>query len=237
MVKRLVESLLILPEVKQILLTLNVPESLDLPIDQRIQLICNSEIKGFGANHNSAFRLCSQEFFCPLNPDISLVTSPFPMLLETLNETGAAIIAPRVISPVGKEEDSVRRFPTIRSLSSKFFGGVDGRYDLDREGGVLFPEWVAGMFMLFRREAFSSLRGFDEGFFLYYEDVDICVRAWKTDFCVAVCLGAEVIHDARRDSHRSLRHLLWHFTSLLRYFGKHWGRLPKVSQKLSGKSI
>ena len=90
------------------------------------------------------------------------------------------------------------------------------------------PEWVAGMFMLFRSQDFARLGGFDEAFFLYYEDVDICVRAWKQGMKIVACPQVSVVHDARRDSHRSARHIRWHLASMVRYFFKHWGRLPHV---------
>jgi GT2 family glycosyltransferase len=59
-------------------------------------------------------------------------------------------------------------------------------------------DWVAGMFLLIRTEAFRALGGFDEGFHLYYEDVDFCARAWKAGWKVQVHPEVSVIHDAQR---------------------------------------
>ncbi len=228
MVERLVESLLGFPEVAQILVTRNISESSALVSSLRVTVIENNFPKGFGANHNAAFAHCLQPFFCPLNPDIELPGNPFPELLLTMSQTGASLVAPLVLSPDGKIEDNLRYFPTFASLAWKIFGGADGRY-LWRPGQANFqPEWVAGMFMLFRSSDFTRLGGFDERFFLYYEDVDICVRAWKQGMKITACLQVSVVHDARRDSHRSYRHLSWHLTSMARYFLKHWGRLPRV---------
>ena len=84
--------------------------------------------------------------------------------------------------------------------------------------------------MLFRSEAFAELKGFDEKFFLYYEDVDVCIRAWNRGLRVLACPRVSVIHDARRDSRRSLRHLRWHVASMRRFFWKHWARLPKLPE-------
>ena len=83
--------------------------------------------------------------------------------------------------------------------------------------------------MLFRSEDFARLKGFDERFFLYYEDVDICIRVWQLSLRVAACPRVSVVHHARRDSRRSLRHLRWHLESMGRYFLKHWGRLPRCN--------
>ncbi len=230
MVVRLVSSLLEYPEVAQIIVTRNIPEILELPADARITLIDNASPKGFGANHNAAFKHCCQPYFCPLNPDIELIADPFPQMLGLLErDESVALAAPAVLSPSGALEDSVRYFPTIASLVRKLLSGADGRYSVTLGQPPFSPEWVAGMFMLFRSQNYSRLGGFDERFFLYYEDVDICVRAWKAGMGVVVCPSVTVVHDARRDSHRSFRHLRWHLTSMARYFLKHWGRLSRVS--------
>jgi GT2 family glycosyltransferase len=163
-----------------------------------------------------------------LNPDIELNQDPFQILLKAINAASAAVVAPLIKAPDGRVEDSMRCFPTLRSLVAKALGGPDGRYAVTDGEKDFCPEWVGGMFMLFRSRDYARLQGFDERFFLYYEDVDICVRAWKQGMKVLACPRVSVVHDARRDSRRSLRHLRWHLTSMTRYFWKHWGRLPKV---------
>lgn len=229
MVESLVESLLMCPEVSQIIVTRNIPESLAFVGGDRVMLIDNTIPKGFGANHNAAFRHCSAPYFCPLNPDIALQGNPFGRLLSEIEATGASLAAPLVISPAGCIEDSMRLFPSFFSLMRKILGGADGRYPLAVGQASFHPEWVAGMFMLFRSQDFARLGGFDEDFFLYYEDVDICVRTWKQGMKITACPQVSVVHDARRDSHRSSRHLSWHLASMARYFLKHWGRLPHVA--------
>ena len=228
MVGTMITELLSYPEIAQIILTRNIPEAQLVPDDLRVQVIDNATPKGFGANHNAAFAHCQQPLFCPLNPDIEFVKNPFAALVDALSGSGAALAAPLVKCPDGKIEDSIRRFPTLRSLFSKLLGGPDGRYVVHEEQGDFFPEWVAGMFMLFRSEDFRDLGGFDERFFLYYEDVDICARAWQSGRKVVACPRASAIHDARRDSHRRLRHLRWHLASVARFLWKHRGKLPKV---------
>ncbi len=229
MVERLVRSLLKLPQVIQIIVTRNVPETLALPASSIITEIDNVQPRGFGANHNTAFERSRQAYFCPLNPDIELGENPFPLLLTACGETGAALVAPLVLAPDGSLEDSARRFPRFSSLALKLVGGDDGRYQITPGQACFSPAWVAGMFMLFDSAEFARLKGFDEHFFLYYEDVDICVRIWRAGMKITLCPQVCVVHDARRDSHHSIRHLRWHLASMARYFMKHWGRLPEVS--------
>ncbi len=227
LVQALVPALLACPEVAQILVTRNLPEPLELPPDGRITLIDNPEPRGFGCNHNQAFRQCTQLLFCPLNPDIQLQGNPFPLLMAGLEQAGAVLAAPLVLNPRGQAEDSMRHFPTPFSLLRKAMGGDDGRYHCSPAQALVYPDWVAGMCMLFRSEAYARLGGFDEAYFLYYEDVDICARIRRQGLELVGVTGAVVIHDARRDSHRQWRYLRWHLASLARYLCRHWGRLPR----------
>jgi GT2 family glycosyltransferase len=77
------------------------------------------------------------------------------------------------------------------------------------------------MFMLFRAETLRSMGGFDERYFLYYEDVDLCARLREAGYEVAVCTEASAIHAARRESRRNLRFAKWHLRSALRFFTSH----------------
>jgi GT2 family glycosyltransferase len=228
MVSHLVDALLNCPEVTQILVTKNVPENLSLQSNERVTIIENATPKGFGANHNAAFAYATQPFFCPLNPDIELSGNPFPKLVASMNQVQAALMAPMVKAPNGAIEDSVRKFPTLTGLLTKLAGVSDGRHAFTEDGGPFFPDWVAGMFILFRRPAYVRLEGFDERYFLYYEDVDICVRAWQSGLKVACNPEVAVIHTAQRDSHRRFRHMCWHLASMGRYFRKYWLRLPQT---------
>lgn len=229
MVERLVKSLLeFCPEVSEIIVTRNIPESLALVENDTIALIDNRSPKGFGANHNAAFQTTRQPYFCPLNPDIELLDNPFSELISAMSLSGSGLVAPLVRTPSGQIDDSLRRFPTVLSLARKAFGGNDGRYTVSIDQAEFYPEWIAGMFMLFESSSFARLGGFDERFFLYYEDVDICIRAWKQGMKISACPRVSVIHHAQRDSRRSLMHFRRHLASMSLYFWKHWGRHPPV---------
>jgi hypothetical protein len=76
------------------------------------------------------------------------------------------------------------------------------------------------MFMLFRSEIFGAAGGFDERYFLYCEDADICLSLLKRGLRVALVPEVSVTHDARRRSHRDPRYLVWHLASMLRFFGR-----------------
>ena len=85
-----------------------------------------------------------------------------------------------------------------------------------RRGQPFF--WLAGMLLVIDRAAYRQIGGFDERYFLYCEDCDLCARLYAADFALEVDRTVHVVHDAQRDSHRSFRHLRWHLGSLAKYW-------------------
>ena len=79
-------------------------------------------------------------------------------------------------------------------------------------------DWVSGAFMAFKSSVFQSLGGFDECYFMYCEDVDICLRAQLAGYQLAKA-DIAVIHHTRRSTLKSRQHLKWHLRSLLRLWG------------------
>lgn len=210
------------PEVGKVVVTRNIPEpALETERSELLTIIDNPHPKGFGTNHNSAFQQINTEYFAVLNPDIRLVSNPFPALLNDFECFDAALCAPAVVNPSGVLEDSARQFPSLFNLASKIFGRYDGRVHYAIGELPRSSPWVAGMFMLFSSADYESLQGFDESFYLYYEDVDICARLWKSGRKVMLCPEVYVIHDARRASRRNIRYMRLHATSMARYLIKH----------------
>ena len=236
LVKDVLHDLAGFPEISSVVLTLNIPEEIPVfpsEIQSKLILISNDKPKGFGANHNAAFELSTTPYYCVLNPDVRMRTNPFNDLVSAMVENHAAMAAPLVMNSNGAIEDSIRKFPTPARLFAKAIFKVKSVYSISDKEMLLFPDWVAGMFMLFESKAFANLHGFDESFFLYYEDVDICARMRKQGMRLAVCPNVAVVHDAQRASHRNTKYLYWHICSMILFFIKHLGRLPSPN-KVSG---
>lgn len=205
--------------IKEVILTFNIEENFDLNkfnYSFPVRIVSNKSPLGFGANHNAAFKLAKGDFFCVLNPDIRLTTNPFPTLLELAHKTDVGVVAPRVLNNFGQREDSERRFPTPLELMKKVAGGKSAVWS--DANPVSSPDWIAGMFMLFPRSVFAELGGFDERYFLYYEDVDLCARLALAGYKRLVCSDVTVVHDARRSSHGNLRYASMHLKSIFRFF-------------------
>ena len=188
--------------------------------------IHNKKPKGFGANHNQAFQFCDSDFFCVMNPDIDLKCEPFKALTACFNDSLVCIVSPLIKNPNGNIEDSARYFPTPWGIFKKVFFNYRGVYPINKNVDITYPDWIGGMFLLFESKKYKALSGFDEKYHLYYEDVDICLRAWKSKYKVLLYSDINVIHDARRSSHKNLIYLKWHLASLMLFFIKHIGRFP-----------
>jgi N-acetylglucosaminyl-diphospho-decaprenol L-rhamnosyltransferase len=204
----------------EVLLTLNKEESLPFKLEDfpfPIVVIRNATPLGFAANHDQAFTHAKGRYFCVINPDIRLDDDPFQTLIACLQDTSVAVVGPIVLSAAGAVEDSARRFPSPFKIICKALGKCKGS-DYVITDATIFPDWVGGMFMLFRYETFELLGGFSQKYFLYYEDVDLCARIKLHGYKVALCPGAKVVHEARRDSHREMKFFKWHLASMLRFF-------------------
>ena len=180
-----------------------------------IVVIRNPSPRGFARNHNHAFSLCRTEWFVVLNPDVRLPNDPFMTLLAAAcSDSSIAAVAPVVVNVAGTVEDSVRRnLSPLSVLARSAFSAA--RVSVAPTAYDEFV-WFGGMFLMFRSDAFAAVGGFDERFFLYCEDYDICARLYLAGYRLHFEPQSMIVHDARRDSHRSLKHLSWHTRSLLR---------------------
>jgi len=204
--------------VAKLLLTINIPES-DAPLAGletafSVERIDNAAPKGFGANHNQAFARCATPWFLVLNPDIRFDRDVLaPLVAQAQPESG--LLTPRILEPGKDAPEQHRALITPREILVR------------RRPGYLrpaVPHWIPGLFMLFRSEAYRQVGGFDERFFMYGEDFDICARTQLAGWKLQVAEDLQALHDARRASRTSRRHLYWHVSSLLKVWtsGAFW---------------
>lgn len=199
----------------EILVTINIPEDESFLLGYKnlpITVIRNKTPKGFGENHNQAFFQSSGNFFAVLNPDIRLDNFEVKLLLDLLVDPRIGVISPAVFSSDGVLQDSARKFPTLWSLILRRFGMA--KRDYIYETKPFEVEWVAGMFMVFRRLSFKLVGGFDSKYFMYMEDADICRRLSQQGLKVVLVPSVKVIHDAQRASRRNFQHFIWHCRSV-----------------------
>ena len=203
--------------------------------------------RGFGQAQNYGFSLLPEaEFHAVLNPDVRFEPEAIEQLLDALHrDQECVMVAPALFHATGERQRLCKRYPSIRALFARRFMSrsfadwfnlnVDADYfemsDYDYDQ-PMEPEFVSGAAMLFRRSAFTQLKGFDERFFLYFEDCDITLRAREIGR-VRYVPEARMTHDWARGSHRS-KYLTWiTIVSLVKLFNKHgwcW-RDPRLAEK------
>jgi len=227
----------------EVVVTINVQEKIPFKEDDfnfKIRVIQNEHPKGFGANHNAAFRLRASHFFCVLNPDVRLTQDPFPLLKDTASNKKTGVVAPLIENEENGIEDSARRLPTPFRLFKRFWSGKKGaKFDYKIGNTLIFPDWIAGIFMLFPSQVFAEMNGFDDRYSLYFEDVDLCCRLRLAGYKIFLDPRVSVVHNARRDSHKNRHYLRRHILSAVRFFSSRifWSSwLVQFREKIKKKS-
>lgn len=221
------------PQVDELVVVANVPGSVGA-LPAGATLIANERPLGFGANVNRGVAATTAELVCSVNPD----ALPQPGAIATLREqfereARAGVAGPAMLYPDGTLQPSRRRFPTVagtlvrRTPLRLLFDPYKlqrRHYHLDeRPTEPVEADWMLGGFLMLRRAMLDELGGFDEGFFLYGEDIDLCYRAWLAGWSVWYVPSATVVHEHQAVTDHKLltRRTLWHWRGILRFVRKH----------------
>lgn len=200
---------------------------------------------GFGRNMNLGMSVSRGRFVMISNPDVRLLEGCAQELMSFMERTpDAGIAAPQLLNADGTLQASCRRFHTWGSLIlrrgpwARWFAnsGPVRRFmmaDWDHSSPADI-DWAIGACLIVRREALEQVGGFDERFFLYFEDVDWCLRMHKAGWRVCYVPQARAVHFYRQESAKSLMGpaAMHHLASLIKFVLKHRGRLglPKAGQ-------
>jgi GT2 family glycosyltransferase len=198
--------------------------------------------RGFAGGCNTGWHAGTAPYVLFVNPDSTIDADSIRRLVQVLEAEGdAAVAAPRIIDAHGVLECSQRRFPRLRSTyaNALFLNQIfrRGRWaselvreprSYERPGS---PEWVSGACMLVRRSTLETVGGWDEGFFMYCEDKDLCRRIRDTGGDIRFEPTAVVVHAGGCSAPRgSLLPVL--AASRIRYARKHRGRVAAVLEQL-----
>lgn len=227
MVFSLLGQLAACPDVREVLLTLNVPEPVlagevteaEWPFVLRV--LENNEPQGFAANHNHAFQFSSDAYFAVLNPDVSWKQDPFPGMLFALSMSEATgfVYPLQSDSPEHVPVDKARVTPTPINLVRRHLMGGYSECD-----SVNPRTWVNASCLLFKREVFAEVGGFDARYRMYCEDVDMGMKLRYAGYSLHCVQTSCVIHPGKYASRKNLKHLYWHITSLIRLWWTWWNR-------------
>jgi GT2 family glycosyltransferase len=189
---------------------------------------------GFGLGHNLIIKKIKNvsNFHLILNPDVSFKVSVIPNLISELEkDKDVSMIAPKVLFPNKQHQYSCRRYPLISELLARRFTFLNylfksvtdkGEYRDKDLSNSFFAEYIAGCFHLYNTEDFVRLKGFDERYFLYMEDVDICRKIDGSGKKKLYFPNEEILHVLKQGSSKDLKLFLRHTSSVIKYFLK-WG--------------
>lgn len=182
-------------------------------------MIRNKKQLGFAQNHNHAFKLATGKYFAILNPDLIFEAPIFDSLLNTLEKHQVDLITPKIVDEKGFLQDSFRDLPTpLKLIQRRLLGEkIEESFQVG-VNGLIYPDWIAGMFWLMNSNTFRRLGGMDEKYRLYFEDVDFCTRARLNGMKILVDSKIQIRHNAQRASRKSLYYLFLHSMSAIRFF-------------------
>jgi N-acetylglucosaminyl-diphospho-decaprenol L-rhamnosyltransferase len=179
------------------------PEAL-VTADHEVKLVQTGTNRGYGAAANRGIVVSGSDFVLVSNSDVAVHTGALSSLVEVLGQDSTlAIAGPRILEADGTHYPSARRFPSLVDAAGHALLGdlapanrFTRRYrmgDLDTDK-VAEVDWVSGACFLARRRALEELGGFDETYFMYAEDADLCWRARRAGWGVAYVPDAVVTH-------------------------------------------
>ena len=212
-----------------------------------IEIVDPGENFGYGSAVNRGVAATSSEFVLVCNPDLEVPVGVVEALAGVLvADSEVAVVGPLIRTPSGERYPSARQFPSMVDAAGHALLGIfspDNRFtrryqrsELDSVGDeLLHVDWVSGACFLVRRDAYEQVGGFDESFFMYLEDVDLCWRLGRAGWRVAYAPAASVVHlQGRSTDLHPYRMILEHHRSLLRFAlrsSEGWSRalLPLVT--------
>lgn len=195
----------------------------------QIKIIETGENIGFGAGHNTVLPMLRSDYHVVINPDIMIhenVISEMAEYMDKHEEIG--ILAPKILSIDGSPQILGKRNPKLKYLFASRFRDEDNPGKLVREYAMMDKENctepyeienASGCFMMFRTDLFCKIGGFDERYFMYFEDADITRTVRETHKAV-FHPGIPVYHIWERASKKNYRLLLIHIQSMFSYFFK-----------------
>jgi GT2 family glycosyltransferase len=209
----------------------------------RMRLVRSPVNLGFAAGNNCGFARARGRHVVLLNPDAFLGAGALARALAHMDRSPQVGIAGgRLQDPAGRLQPSGRLFPSLvnevlvtsglaaRFPRSRLFGRFDRTWA--DPGQAARVDWVPGAFTIIRGEALRATGGFDERFFLYYEEVDLCRRMAKAGYEVWYWPDIDVTHIGGASS-KTVKSLelstagsqltLWQLRSALLYYRKHHG--------------
>ncbi|MEK7605391.1 MAG: glycosyltransferase family 2 protein [Patescibacteria group bacterium] len=161
----------------------------------KVKLIENNRNAGFAGGCNVGAKHAKGDYLLFLNNDAKLSDNPLTAMIEAFStHPDAGIVGGLLVNHNGSLQRSFGAFYTVINVAYLLFAGESGELKRFQSKGVNATDWVSGGFMLIRRDVFEKVKGFNESYFMYIEDMDLCYRVKKAGFAVYNTPHARVEH-------------------------------------------
>ena len=196
------------------------------PAKPALKTIQSDTNLGFGKAVNLAARSSARRYLLFANSDCRLTSNALPVMVAYMQQNHAcAACSPRLIQKDGRVHSSIRRFPDYGNIrhSRGSILRTDSNYTLVADTSRSEVEAMSATFMMVRRDLFEQLGGFDERFFMYVEDTDLCKRFHDVGKQVIYLGDVSVVHHWGASTRlHPWRMKLEHHLSIRKYFLKHY---------------
>jgi GT2 family glycosyltransferase len=201
-------------------------------VDEDIEYISIFENIGFGSAHNKIISKIENKskYHLILNPDVIFDEEVIVKLIKELHEKdNLAMIAPRVLFPNKTHQYSCRRYPSISELLARRFTIIKpifqktinkGQYKDKNLNTPFIADYLTGCFHLYKTKYFIKVGGFDERYFMYMEDIDICKKIDAIGKQKLYYPYVEIIHILKQGSAKKTKLFFIHIISAIKYFLK-----------------
>jgi len=202
------------------IIVVNNDKALKASLPKEIRLINSEKNIGFGAACNLGAKDAQGEILCFLNPDTEIISENIGGLMQEFNNASIGIIGPKLVDEKNNTQEWIAgKEITVWSTLLNNFG-----YKRDKkiwESAVPVEcAWVTGAAMFIRKDAFQKLGGFDEKFFMYFEDIDLCRRARHLGHKVLYFPEFIIKHFGGKSFTDKKKQKKYYHTSQCRYFKK-----------------
>ena len=200
----------------------------------QVKIVENVIPLGFGENNNKGVMASTGDYIGIVNPDIVFTEGSLDKIMNMVNNKlggGNFVVAPKLLNPDNTVQYSVRKFVTLKMMLRRWMSWENDESenksvreylcrDIDQTK-TQEVDWAMGAALFMSRETYASLGGFDQRYFLYMEDEDLCLRAWKQKIPVVYYPEIALIHNHLKGSRHLSKKTWWHLQSLMKYFRRH----------------
>ncbi|CAN5201877.1 N/A [soil metagenome] len=161
----------------------------------KVKVIENTKNAGFAGGCNLGAKHAKGDYILFLNNDAKLSNDPLPALIDVFDQhEKTAIVGGLLANHNGSPQRSYGSFYTILNVAYLLFAGESGELKRFQGKEITSTDWVSGGFMLVKRDVFEKVKGFNESYFMYIEDMDLCYRIKKAGYSIYNTPFAKVEH-------------------------------------------